>query len=90
MADSSIASLTKIRVHGLKRKKPPSSVSSSEKSKRFKPDDTISLTHSVAYGVHDTSEDSDLDYDNGDLQYTTGSERPVNVSRPAVFVLSVG
>lgn len=63
MDDASISSLTKIKVHSLKRKA-PSSVGSRNKQKRFKSDDTcseLSMTTSEAYGIKKVNDDFDLD-----------------------------
>ncbi|XP_022166055.1 uncharacterized protein LOC111030711 [Myzus persicae] len=66
MDDTSIiSSLTKIKVHSLKRKA-PSSTGSSKKQKRFKSDDTcseLSMTTSEAYGIKKVTDDFDLDDD---------------------------
>ncbi|KAL4085020.1 hypothetical protein QTP88_027864 [Uroleucon formosanum] len=60
---SIISSLTKIKVHSLKRKA-PSSVDPKLKQKRFKSDDTcseLSMTTSEAYGIKKVTDDFDLD-----------------------------
>ncbi|XP_015365038.1 PREDICTED: uncharacterized protein LOC107162589 [Diuraphis noxia] len=66
MDDASIiSSLTKIKVHSLKRKA-SSSVESKRKQKRFKSDDTcseLSMTTSEAYGIKKITDDSDIDDD---------------------------
>lgn len=79
MDDASIiSSLTKIKVHSLKRKA-PSSVDSKLKQKRFKSDDTcseLSMTTSEAYGIKKVTDDFDLD----DYQpLNTSPEKPVEV-----------
>jgi len=79
MDDASIiSSLTKIKVHSLKRKA-PSSVESKLKQKKFKSDDTcseLSMTTSEAYGIKKVTDDFDLD----DYQpFNTSTEKPVEV-----------
>ncbi|XP_060874219.1 uncharacterized protein LOC132947965 [Metopolophium dirhodum] len=81
MDDASIiSSLTKIKVHSLKRKA-PSSVDSKSKQKRFKSDDTcseLSMTTSEAYGIKKVTDDFDLD----DYQpLNTSPEKPVEFIR---------
>lgn len=58
---SDISSLTKIRVHGLKRK---ASSTGKHKQKKFKSDDTcseLSMTTSQAFGIKKVTDDFDLD-----------------------------
>lgn len=80
MDDTSIiSSLTKIKVHSLKRKA-PSSVESKRKQKRFKSDDTcseLSMTTSEAYGIKKVTDDFDLDDDQPQPLTNT---KPVEVS----------
>jgi len=80
MDDTSIiSSLTKIKVHSLKRKA-PSSVESKRKQKRFKSDDTcseLSMTTSEAYGINKVTDDFDLD---DDQPQPLTNNKPVEVS----------
>lgn len=72
---SDISAMTKIKVHGLKRKA-PSSVESKRGQKRFKSDDTcseLSMTTSEAYGINKITDDFDLDH----YQPYTEKEKPV-------------
>ncbi|XP_025192949.1 uncharacterized protein LOC112592983 [Melanaphis sacchari] len=60
---SVISSMSKIKVHSLKRKA-PSSAETKTKRKKFKPDDTcsvLSMTTSEAYGIKKVTDDFDLD-----------------------------
>lgn len=82
-----LGELTKVKLHGLKHKAPPSSVGSSSspsaKRKKFKSDDNcsmLSLTPSLAYGAYDNSDPDDPNGEKMDNESLSTNEKPLNVS----------
>jgi hypothetical protein len=77
---SDISSLTKIRVHGLKRK---SSSTVKHKQKKFKSDDTcseLSMTTAQAFGIKKVTDDFDLDDYQSSISSTVKPVKPVEAS----------